>query len=368
MAESRASLSFPVDDEQAFHRALKRAARAYLGNDHRYANVRQRVTALLLTVLCAGFYALSLLQHTAVSFVVCYFLFILGSMLLNVMVFHDAAHGAFFKTSWANRLLGRLMTLPLGIDPDYWRTRHVQFHHVYANVERYDLDTEENGVLRQSPFQRWRRHMRYQHLYWPLIAALSLPYIAWVFDWSDRLDKTPLTAKRLLPGTRGWAAFLASKACHFLLVLVVPLLVFDGSWVTVLLAYLSSQMLASLWVVFLLLGTHWADAEFYEPPETTVMPHGWYHHNFSTTCDWQTSPRWLHHVFGGLNFHLTHHLFPGWSHRHYPALAAIIAELAPQHGLHYRCIDYRELLRQQRRFLREMGRAPICDEQRVTKR
>ncbi|UNO25657.1 fatty acid desaturase [Pseudomonas amygdali] len=90
----------------------------------------------------------------------------------------------------------------------------------------------------------------------------------------------------------------------------------------------------------------------------SLMPHGWYRHNFATTCDWQTKPRWLHHVVGGLNFHLTHHLFPGWSHRHYPALANIIAELAPQYGMSYRCIDYRELLRQQRKFLRGMGQEP----------
>ncbi|KPX19844.1 Delta 5 fatty acid desaturase [Pseudomonas syringae pv. delphinii] len=358
MAESLAPLSFPADGEQAFHHALKRAAHAYLADDHRYANTRQLLTALLLTMLCGAFYVLSLMQPTAWGFVAGYSIFVLTGMLLNVMVFHDATHNTFFRAPWANRLVGRLMTLPLGIDPDYWRIRHVQFHHAYANVEHYDLDTEENGVLRQSPFQSWRGHMRYQHLYWPLIAAISLPYIAWIFDWSDRLGKTPLKAKNILPGGKGWAVFLVSKACHLLLVLVVPLMVFEGSWTTVLLAYLSSQMLASLWVVFLLLGTHWADAEFYEPPETSLMPHGWYRHNFSTTCDWQTSPRWLHHVFGGLNFHLTHHLFPGWGHRHYPALANIIAELAPQYGMNYRCIDYRELLRQQRKFLRGMGHAP----------
>nr|WP_232060002.1 acyl-CoA desaturase [Pseudomonas sp. KUIN-1] len=313
------------------------------------------MTALLLILLCGGFYASSLMQLNAWAFVGCYFLFVLTGMLLNVMVFHDATHNAFFRAAWANRLVGRLMTLPLGIDPDYWRVRHVQFHHAYANVEHYDLDTEENGVLRQSPFQGWRKHMRYQHLYWPMVAALSLPYISWIFDWSDRLGKTPLKAKRILPGNKGWAVFLASKACHLLLVLIVPLVIFEGSWTTVLIAYFVSQMLASLWVVFLLLGTHWAEAEFYQPSDSPLMPHGWYRHNFATTCDWQTSPRWLHHAVGGLNFHLTHHLFPGWSHRHYPALANIIADLAPRHGLHYRCIDYRELLRQQRKFLRSMG-------------
>ena len=25
------------------------------------------------------------------------------------------------------------------------------------------------------------------------------------------------------------------------------------------------------------------------------MPHGWYRHNFSTACDWLTTPPWLRH-------------------------------------------------------------------------
>ncbi|PYA54784.1 acyl-CoA desaturase, partial [Serratia marcescens] len=41
--------------------------------------------------------------------------------------------------------------------------------------------------------------------------------------------------------------------------------------------------------------------------------------------------------------------------RHYPALAAAVAEVAQRHGMAYRCIGYRELLAQQQRFLRLMG-------------
>ena len=193
------------------------------------------------------------------------------------------------------------------------------------------------------------------------IAALSLPYIALVFDWSDRLGKTPLVTKDVLPGRKGWAMFIAGKLCHLLLVLVIPLVVAQQNgigWQTVLIAYLISQMLASLLVVFLLLGTHWAQAEFYAVPAGSQMPQGWYRHNFATACDWETSPKSLHHLTGGLNYHLTHHLFPGWNHRHYPALAAILAETAARHGMDYRCIGYRELLRQQQRFLRAMGQPP----------
>lgn len=122
-----------------------------------------------------------------------------------------------------------------------------------------------------------------------------------------------------------------------------------------LLAYAVGQMCASLLVVFLLLGTHWAQAEFYPAPTGDSMPQGWYRHNFATACDWQPEPHWLEHLTGGLNYHLTHHLFPGWNHRHYPALAAALAEVAQRHGMAYRCIGYRELLAQQQRFLRRMG-------------
>ncbi|VEA67806.1 Uncharacterised protein [Serratia rubidaea] len=84
--------------------------------------------------------------------------------------------------------------------------------------------------------------------------------------------------------------FIASKLCHILLVLAVPLTVgwqHGISWQTVLAIYLASQMLASLLVVFLLLGTHWAQAEFYALPEGGEMPQGWYRHNFATACDWK---------------------------------------------------------------------------------
>jgi len=354
-------LRYQTANEQRFHQALSRGAQVYLAanNDHRFANAQQLIKATLLALCCVACYLLSLWQTQAWSFSLYYFAFVMLGMLLNVNVNHDASHNVFLRSPWANRLVGRLVTLPLGIDPDYWRVRHVQYHHRYANVEHYDLDTEENGFFRQMPGQQQRAYMRYQHLYWPLIAALSLPYIAWVFDWADRRGKTALAQDNILPGRSGWLLFIGSKLGHLILVLVIPLLAADYHGLTastVLLTYLCGQMLASVLVVFLLLGTHWAEAELYPAPTDGQMPHGWYQHNFATACDWLPSPRWLQQWMGGLNMHLTHHLFPGWHHRHYPALAALIQRLAVEHNMDYRCIGYRELWRQQQQFLRAMGR------------
>ncbi|HBT29443.1 MAG TPA: acyl-CoA desaturase, partial [Erwinia persicina] len=188
MADSLPPLRYPPDGEQAFHRALQREAHQYLSShqDHRFAGGRQWLKAGLLLGLCVSCYLLSLFQSSQSGFFICYMLFMLMAMLLNINVNHDASHGVFSRSPRLNRLISRVVTLPLGLDPDYWRVRHVHFHHAYANIEHYDLDTEENGFFRQTPYQRWRPWMRWQHLYWPLIAALSLPYLTWVFDWADR--------------------------------------------------------------------------------------------------------------------------------------------------------------------------------------
>lgn len=361
MPDKLEPLHYPRESEQDFHQALQQAVREHVGQDHAYADGWQWGKTLLLLTLSLLCYGLMLTTQQPIFFVMSYFIFVMMAMLLNVNVNHDASHNTFSRHRWINRVIGRLVTLPLGVDPDYWRVRHVVFHHQYANVEIYDLDTEENGIFRQSPFQQWRRHMRYQHLYWPLIAALSLPWVAWVFDWRDRLNKTPLRQEKLLQGHQGWILFVGSKIAHLLLVLLVPLwagIQHDISALTIVLTYLVSQMCASLLVVFLLLGTHWAEAEFFKAPEDKQMPHGWYQHNFATACDWVASPRWLHHLTGGLNYHLTHHLFPQFNHRYYPAFAEIIAQLAARYGMDYRCIGYRELLVRQRRFLRQMGQPP----------
>lgn len=346
--------------ETAFHQRLMSEAEAYLTQkgDHRYANSTLICKNLLLLVLCGLCYLLSLQQVTVWLFALYYFGFVMLAMLANINAQHDACHNVLFRTPLANRIFGRLVTLPLGVDPHYWRVRHVDYHHIYPNMEKYDLDMEENGVFRQTPFQKWYPHMRYQTYYWPFITGLSLPYIAWVFD--DQLGKTSLAAdNKTLTGIRG--LFLASKILHFTIALILPMYILASvgiSWYLVLLVYLLTQMLSSLFVVCLLLGTHWVDPAFYTVPKNNQIEHGWYHQQFTTCCDWYPSPKILNELLGGLNLHLTHHLFPGWSHRHYSALMLIVERLAKEYQLPYRRLSYPELLTSQLKFISKMAQKP----------
>lgn len=117
---------------------------------------------------------------------------------------------------------------------------------------------------------------------------------------------------------------------------------------------------ASCVLVALILGTHWAEVEFFKPSRR-VLERDWYEHSFRIACDWSPRPAALSHSMGGLNYHLTHHLFPTWSHRHYRQLAAIVADVASRHGLCYRELNYTQLIASQQDFLKSMGRMSTPD-------
>ncbi|QCJ71470.1 acyl-CoA desaturase [Providencia heimbachae] len=359
-------LGYQHRHDQDFRRALNNAAQQYLNdkNDHRFADVHFYLKSLILLLCCLGSYLLAILAPVPGYFFVFYPLFICFALLLAINLVHDASHNAIFKSARANYWLNFWVTIPLGLDPECWRVRHIIFHHAHTNIRHYDLDIEENHVLRQTPYQRWYPFMRAQHLYWPLVAAMTFPALIWFFDWLDRFHFTRVAPHLRHQGNQGVVSFIFAKLLHLFVAIVIPAFMLADTGIgigTLLLTYLLSQMFASLIFVVLILGTHWAKATFYTPPKEGNMPHGFYTHTFSTTYDWKTKPYWLTYWLGGLNLHLTHHLFPNWNHRHYPALAKIIERTAKQFSMDYHCIDAKALFTYQQRFLKEMGSGKKVD-------
>ncbi|PMS11029.1 acyl-CoA desaturase [Trinickia caryophylli] len=353
---------FRAAHHSGFSEELRAAGREYLAGhgDYRYGNVATVLKAVALAAASGGLFYASLQCANAMTFVCLYVAAVVAAVMLSVNTLHDASHGALFRSAALNAITMRIVSLPLGFEPVYWQARHVRYHHPHANIEHHDLDTAANRFLRQTPFQQWYPQFRFQHLYWPLIAGLSMSYIGWVYDWSDRLGTTPLASDRLLPGVRGWTLFVASKLFHLGAFLIFPLATLgpDIGHGAVVAAYVLGQIVASCVLLTLILGTHWADTHFYDVSDGNPLPHTRDEHAFLTCCDWSPGWRFASHWLGGLNHHLTHHLFPSYSHRHYAALAEIVEHLAARHGLPYRCLRYGELLRAQQRFLKSMGARP----------
>lgn len=359
MRQPQPILHFTAEQDALLRSALNTAAKNYLcsTNEHRYADTGMFAKLGLLSALCLLFYFMALCQQSAWVFFVCYFVFITLALLLAINVVHDASHNVFFKSSKANVWLNRIITIPLGIDPECWRIRHVIQHHPFTNIEYYDLDIEYNGVLRQTPFQVHHWFMRYQQYYWPLVAGMTFPTIIWCFDWQDRLglkfDKNKFTYNGII----GWTAFLIIKFLHIILAIVLPYFICSqfSIWF-ILLTYCLSQFFASLIFVILILGTHWAKATFYQAPDNGVMSHGPTQHVFNTTLNWRLKSPTIEYWLGGLNLHLTHHIFPGFSHRHYQHLTKIIQQITEQYQIDYHEITLLELFKQQQLFLKQMGK------------
>lgn len=354
-------LTFPADDP-ALVLALQKQSRSILAqsDDHRYADRRTILKAVMLAVAWGGSYVISLCQQTLSAYALAYGMMMFFAMLLAVNVVHDASHNAFLRGKRANARLSFLAALPLGLDADCWRVRHVMFHHGFTNIEFYDPDTTENGLLRQMPSQRWRPFMRAQRFYWPLVAGLTFPWYIWVVDWLDRCGLTPVTPHLARGGFMGWSLFLSSKLIHLTLTLLLPLWLLADRFgiMTMLAVYVLSQIGASLIFVMLIVGTHWAKGHTHHPAEHGKMPQGRLAHAFATTFDWTPTPAGMGYWLGGINLHLTHHLFPHWNHRHYPALSRMIARIAAQQGIEYRMLTLKDLLALQQHFLSKMGQRP----------
>ncbi len=363
MNTCKPALTFANEQDKAFANELKHASKQYLEQQqtHKYADGRFLAKLILLLTLAIIFYVCCLQAKTIIGYALYFAAFMWTAMMLSMNSFHDASHGSVFRKPAYNRWLMAMVCIPMGTDPHYWTLRHVHFHHTYPNIDGYDLDTEPNPALRQTPFQNWSPQYQYQYLYWPLVAAISLGYLCWISDWLDRFGKTPLATFSYLKQRRYWLQFFLLKFVHLGVVFLIPLLALNDTqipWWQILVVYLLVQAFVSCFLVITILGTHWADVEFFYPATNNKIPHSWQRHAFLTACDWQPRPRWLNHWLGGLDLHLTHHLLPGYSNRHYAALADIVAVLAEKHSLPYRRISYTQLFKLQQKFLKKMGQKP----------
>lgn len=153
------ALGYHSRSDLAFHRELQAAAQRYLQqhNDHRFADLRFYVKSGILILLCLGSYAISLcgnlfsLNNISLNFYIFYPIFICFALLLAINIVHDASHNAIFKQVIANRWINFWITIPLGLDPDCWRVRHIIFHHAHTNIRYYDLDIEEKLSIAPNP-------------------------------------------------------------------------------------------------------------------------------------------------------------------------------------------------------------------------
>lgn len=76
-----------------------------------------------------------------------------------------------------------------------------------------------------------------------------------------------------------------------------------------------------------------------------------------SSVDYSHENIWMTYACGALNYQVVHHLFPGVSQYHYPAIAPIIQEVCRKYKLNYVSLgSFREAWEAHINYLKKMGK------------
>jgi linoleoyl-CoA desaturase len=271
-----------------------------------------------------------------------------SAFLLVLQIGHNASHCSVTGRPAIDKMLLFWTFAIVGVDGGQWRERHLKLHHRVVNLPGTGIDADSISLVRLAPDKTWHWWMRLQPLYGPLIFAVGHISLVWLEDLAN------------FHGVKAWRArtsFVAGKAVHVVLFLLVPLIVLAPTWAALVLGYLEASIVIALCFSVLVIGTHISDlAEFPQPDANGRLGHDWATHQVVTSVDWSPESRWATLLTGGANAHVAHHLFPGYSHRHAPALSRAIADAAAANGINHRVTSFPGMVAGQWRHLLSLSR------------
>ncbi|CAM9122099.1 unnamed protein product [Sphacelaria rigidula] len=286
--------------------------------------------------------------------------------LLHVM--HDCSHTAFGRTQAWHSTAGRLfMDFFAGANLTSWHYQHVVGHHIYTNVYGADPDlpvADEGDPRRLVSRQKWSSVYRYQHLYLPpLYGILGLKFR--IQDLTDTFFGKTNGPVRVNPiSYYRWTEMWTAKVFWAAWRLASPFLFFEGVGTPALFVtlFVISEWFTGWYLAFNFQVSHVSTECDYplgaEPKD--MIEDEWAVSQVKSCVDYCHDNSMVAFLSGALNYQVTHHLFPGVSQYHYPAIAPIIKEVCKKYGVNYIHLDtFWEAMSAHIRHLKNMGQQGI---------
>ncbi len=231
------------------------------------------------------------------------------------MIQHDCGHGSFFKSRWANDMLGRTLSVLTLTPYDDWRRSHAKHHAGSGHLDRRgvgDIDLLTVAEYQALPFRRRLAYRLSRHA----LVLLTIGPI-YVFILRQRLPSDLFRADR-----RAWTSTLCTNLAIAVLVIGLGwLLGFDSLF----LVHLPITLIAAAIGIWLFYVQHQFEHTYWErDPEWTFHKSAF---RGSTYYDLPAPLRWL---TANIGVHHVHHLvsrIPSYRLnevlRHYPELRDI---------------------------------------------
>ena len=347
-----------------FFQSLKEAADNYfIGKGiQRTGDSRLFIKTAVLFLVALALYAFILFFPLPVWMIIALSsLFGLTSACIGFNVMHDANHGSYSSSERLNTLLG-LSLNALGGNSFIWKFKHNIIHHTYPNVDGMDDDIAKSPFIRMCSTQPWVPAHRVQHIYTPVLYAISS--MLWVLfqDFEKyfrrKIHMTELARMKL----KDHFIFWISKVLYIFFYIALP--VFLIGWTNWLWFFISMHVGLGLTLAIVFQLAHVVEEttfEFAPTDEVTRIENEWAIHQVKTTSNFSPNSAVISWLVGGLNYQIEHHLFPRVSHVHYPALSKIVKEKCEAYGLPYNCIpSLRKAIVSHFRLIRLLGKKPAA--------
>ncbi|MCB2228262.1 MAG: acyl-CoA desaturase [Desulfarculaceae bacterium] len=359
--QPRSILKLEFGQDQAFEKDLRQRVDQYFqqgpGRSKKGDWRLHLKTAIILACFAASYLLLVFAAQTLWQGLFLVILLGLSTACIGFNIAHDAGHKAFSQTPWVNRTMAATMDL-MGGSSYMWFWKHAVVHHRYVNITGYDTDIDLGVLGRLSPHQKRLPFHRWQHFYlWFVYGFLAIQW-EFVGDFQKMIMGGVGKHRFPRPTTQDLVVFIAGKAVFFAWALLIPWIFHP--WYAVLFYYgIGVLVLGGFLSIVFQLPHCVAEAEFPLPRrDTGRMDKPWADHQAAVTVDYARRGPIATWLFGGLNFHKEHHLFPTISHIHYPAITGIVEQTCRDHGLAFK--EHQSFwsgIAAHYRWLRAMGQA-----------
>jgi len=214
-----------------------------------------------------------------------------GFLLRVFIVFHDCAHGSFFKSKRNNALLGAALGVLVCTPFAVWRREHAIHHATAGDLDRRgvgDIQTLTIDEYRASP---WYERLRYRLFRNPFVMFGLGPL--WVVLLGPRVVslKAPSRLKRSVLGTDLTLIALVATLCYLIgwqgfLIVQLPALLVSGS-IGIWLFYVQHQFE----------DTYWQSGDTWSYDDAALKG-----------SSYLRMPRVLQFMTGNIGLHHVHHL------------------------------------------------------------
>ena len=174
-------------------------------------------------------------------------------------------------------------------------------------------------------------------------AAVQLCVLKYADEYSVRYTQRKLSYLNSKRPSLQWTGLFLSKILYFSIWIIIPMILIDAPWWSVLIGFVVMHYTAGLILSLVFQLAHvMEDAEMPEPDKTGTMKNTWAIHQLLTTVNFSTKNKIVNWFTGGLNHQIEHHIFPHISHVHYTKIAAIVKKTAQEFNLPYN--EYKALV------------------------